>query len=136
MSKRNSILAAIATTLSGTSGANAVYRSRTDAVRREEMPIIIVDWTADDPTMTFNDYVDWLLQVRVTFLVRSDIPDNAADAMISSAYGLLMNDRTIGGLAMNLEPSRVTNEAMQGDLTQGVITHMFNVTYRIPVKTM
>lgn len=137
MSRREQIMARVATVLAATAGVSGrVYRSRTEPARKEELPVIMLDWTGDDALTVTNDFMDWTLQLRVVLVVRGDEPDSAADSIVSSIYNLLMADRTLNGLAIDLEPVRVSNELQDGDMPHAILTSFFNIRYRIPAASM
>ena len=79
--KRESILAAITTTLAGTVGVGPrIYRSRVEAFARNEAPAILIEPAADtaqDPPIS-NCHIDWRLTVDVAVYTRGAIPEQLA----------------------------------------------------------
>jgi hypothetical protein len=77
--KRETILAAIRTALTGTTGVNTrIYRSRVEPLARQESPAIVVEPVSDSAEQnTALPTLDWSLTVRVAIIVRGDIPDQA-----------------------------------------------------------
>lgn len=65
---------------------------------------------------------DWLTRYELTFLARkvgSDEAADVADAMWVEAFGRLMADRTLGGLAMDVIPADVEEPEIQEGETSG-----------------
>jgi hypothetical protein len=74
--KRETILAAIRTALTGTTGVSTrIYRSRVEPLARQESPAIVVEPVSDSAEQnTALPTLDWSLTVRVAIIVRGDIP--------------------------------------------------------------
>ena len=132
-SKREQILAALKTQLAGTTGVGTrIYRTRVTPTARNESPAIVIEPINDQPTVTSATYekLDWTLRIRVVVIVRGEIPDNVADATINSLHTKLVNDPTIGGLALDIRPSTTTFEAIDADQPAGVIFCEYEIDYR------
>src|SRR4051812_43245656 len=106
-SKRESILAAIKTALlaaTQTPAANNVYRSRIEALSSGMLPAIIVrPGPADTPNEDTNNKVNRVLEVELLVLMEGDVPDSLADPTVVAAHAKVMADRTVGGLAIDVE---------------------------------
>lgn len=131
-SKRERILAALKTTLAGTTGVGTrIYRSRPEPTSRGESPAIVVEWTNDQPSIRgTTGHIDWTLRIRVVVVSRGKIPDNLADATVESLHSKLLTDPTIGGLAIDIRPSTTTFELIEADQPAGLIMCEFEVDYR------
>ena len=132
-SKREQILAALKTKLTGTTGvATRIYRSRPEAFSRAETPAIILEPISDTPLDTNSIYekITWEFRVRVTVIVRGTIPDKVADPTNVSLYNKLMTDPTIGGLAIDIKPSQTSFEIVESDQPTGIISNEFDIEYR------
>ena len=132
-SKREDILDAIKTALAGTVGVSTrIYRSRTiPLAQRSQLPALIIEWSNDDAEQnTSLPTLDWSLSVTVTVLSSGDVPDEQADATIVSAHAKMTADLTLGGEAIDVQPSSVSFEAIDGDSPIGVTTMGFLVRYR------
>ena len=136
-SKREDIMAAIATLLAATTGVSGrVYRSRVDAVRREESPAIILEQLEDRVEFTSIGYFDWSMQFRVSVITRGDIPDRLADPVINDIYSRLMADRSLGGLVMDIEPVAISFRMSEGDLPACVSELNFTTKHRTSVTSL
>tara|TARA_R100000458_G_scaffold47721_2_gene46565 strand:+ start:380 stop:802 length:423 start_codon:yes stop_codon:yes gene_type:complete len=131
-SKRERILAALKTTLAGTTGVGTrIYRSRPEPTSRGESPAIVVEWTNDQPDIRgTTGHVDWTLRIRVVVISRGKIPDNLADATVESLHSKLLADPTVGGLAIDIRPATTTFELIEADQPAGLIMCEFEVDYR------
>ena len=136
-SKREQILAYVATQLGGVTGVGGrVYRSRQAAIRKEESPSIIIEPINDQAVQTVVGALTWSLQFRVAVVAHGDIPDQIADPVVSELYGLLMDDRNMGGSALDLLPRGTYFSMMDGDQSIGIIETVFEVTYRTQETTL
>jgi len=128
--KRELILARIKTNLDSATGAT-VYRSRVEPLARGEVPAVIVEPVNDQPIDTnFYDKIDWTLRVRITTLVRADVPDDVSDTYTQQVHALLMADQTLNGYALDLTPDRTDFSLYESDVPLGVISQDYLVRYR------
>ena len=138
-SKREDILDAIKTALAGTVGVSTrIYRSRTiPLAQRSQLPAIIIEWSNDDAEQnTSLPTLDWSLSVTVTVLSSGDVPDEQADATIVSAHAKMTADLTLGGEAIDIPPTNVTFESIDGDSPIWVTAIGYLVRYRTEVDAI
>jgi hypothetical protein len=130
--RRESILSTIRTTLTGTSNVGTrIWRSRVQALARQESPAIIIEPVSDTPEQnTSLPTLDWSLVVRVSVVVRGDVPDQQADPIVESLHAKLMADLTVGGNAIDIQPGNVSFEMVDADQPTGVISCDYLVRYR------
>jgi hypothetical protein len=138
MTKREQILAAIRTALTGTTGVGTrIYRSRVEPMARQESPAIVVEPLRDRSEQnTSLPTLDWSLLVRVAVVVRANVPDQAADPVIESLHSKLMADLTLGGLAIDIQPVQVEFQAVEADVPAGVALCDYLVRYRTSVANL
>lgn len=136
--KREQVLSAIATALATTAGVNGrVYRSRVTAMQRAESPAIVIEPISDTPTQnTSLPTLDWRMRVRVTVIVRGDVPDQLADPVIESMHAKMVADLTLGGYAIDVQPDEVTFNMLDADQPAGVIFNDYIVQYRTSVASL
>ena len=132
MTRREAILAAIASLLQGTTGVGSrVYRSRTEPLQRGESAAIVVEPVADTASQnTALPTLDWNLLVRVAVIVRGSVPDQLADPIVADLHSRIMADLTLGGYAMDVQPQSVSYQMVEADQTAGVIVCDYSVRYR------
>lgn len=137
-SKRENILAAVRTALTGTSGVGTrIYRSRQEAFARDESPAIVVEPINDQAIIeTSLPTLTWTLTVRVAVIVRGTTPDQIADPIIVSAHSKLMADLTLGGYAMDIAPQGVNFDMADADQTAGVIMCDYLIRYRTTLTSL
>ena len=138
-SKREDILDAIKTALAGTTGVSTrIYRSRTiPLAQRSELPALIIEWSSDTPEQnTALPTLDWFLSVTVTVLASGDVPDSQADDTIVSMHSKIMADLTLGGEAIDVEPTDQSFEAVDADQPLGAINCSYLVRYRTQVDDL
>jgi hypothetical protein len=138
MTKREQILAAIRTALTGTAQVSTrIYRSRVEPMARQESPAIVVEPIEDVAQQnTSLPTLDWSLTVRIAVVVRANIPDQAADPIVESLHSKLMADLTLGGLAMDIQPQRVEFQTVEADQPAGVVMCDYLVRYRSSVTNL
>jgi hypothetical protein len=137
-SKRENILAAVRTALTGTSGVGTrIYRSRQEAFARDESPAIVVEAVNDQAIIeTSLPTLTWILTVRIAIIVRGSIPDQLADPIIVSAHSKLMADLTLGGYAMDIAPQGVNFDMADADQSAGVIMCDYLIRYRTTLSSL
>ena len=136
--KRESILAAIATALVGTTGVSTrIYRSRVEPITRGESPAIVIEPISDSAQQnTALPTLDWSLVVRIAVIVRGNIPDQLADPTVESLHTKMMADLTLGGYAIDVQPQSVGFELVEADQPAGVIACDFLIRYRTDVANL
>lgn len=136
--KRESILAAVKTALTGTAGVGTrIYRSRVDPLSRGESPALIIEPVSDTPEQnTSLPTLDWTLRIRVVVIERSDIPDQAADDTIEDMHSKLMADLTLGGRAIDIQPAQTSFQLLEADQPAGVIFCEYEIRYRSQVDDL
>ena len=136
--KRESILAAVKTALTGTAGVGTrIYRSRVDPLSRGESPAIIIEPVSDTPEQnTSLPTLDWTLRIRVVVIERSDVPDQAADDTIEDMHSKLMADLTLGGLSIDIQPAQTSFQLLEADQPAGVIFCEYEIRYRSQVADL
>jgi len=136
--KRETILAAIRTRLTNTSGVGTrIYRSRVEPIAREESPAIVVEPLNDTASQnTSLPTLDWAMTVRVTVIVRGAIPDQQADPIVESLHGKLMADLTLGGYSMDIQPQSVNWQLIEADQPVGVVMCDYLVRYRTSISNL
>ena len=137
MSKRETILARIVTALAGTTGVGSrIYRSRVEPLARGESPAIVVEPVSDSASQDTLDTLVWTMTVRVAVIVRSNVPDQAADAIITDVHAKLMGDATLGGYVIDMLPTTTAFELLEADQPAGVVSAEFAVTYRTSLNSL
>ena len=136
--KREQVLTAIRTALTGTTGVGSrIYRSRVEPLARQESPAIVVEPVSDTAAQnTSLPTLDWSLTVRVAVIVRGDIPDQLADPIVADAHSKIMADLTLGGYAIDVQPQSVSFDLMEADQPAGVIMMDYLVRYRTSVTDL
>jgi hypothetical protein len=136
--KRETILAAVRTALTGTTGVSTrIYRSRVEPVSRAESPAIVVEPLSDTAAQnTALPTLDWSMIVRITVIVRGAVPDQLADPIIESLHGRVMADLTLGGYAIDVQPIGVTFNFTEADGAAGEIQCDYRVMYRTSVTNL
>jgi len=136
--KRETILAAVRTALTGTTGVSTrIYRTRVEPIAREESPAIVVEPLNDTASQnTSLPTLDWAMTVRVTVIVRGAVPDQVADPIVESLHSRLMADLTLGGYAIDTQPIGVTFVFTEADGAAGEIQCDYRVLYRTSVTNL
>ncbi len=130
--RREQILAQIATTLASTAGVNGrVYRSRVTAAARAETPMVVIEPVNDVPQQqTSLPKLDWTMRVRIVVITRSTTPYTDADSIIESMHSKIMADLTLGGYAIDVQPALTSFEFLDADQPAGVFSNEYDVKYR------
>jgi hypothetical protein len=132
MSKRETILQALVALLAGIPGCTGVYRSREDAMSRDESPAIVVRPENERPAENALGLIDATLTVAVEVYARGDAPDSVADPVVEQAFARIMGSPTLGGLAVDTTEGPTDFDADGADVTAGITTMRFEVWHRRP----
>lgn len=137
-SKTELILQAIATALAGTTNVGTrIWRSRVEAMGRSETPALVIEPVLINYTqLTSLPTLDSRLKVRITVIVRGTVPDQIADPTVLSMHSRLMADLTLGGLAIDIQPSQTTFNLIEADQPAGLISCEYDVLYRTQVADL
>lgn len=138
-SKREQILAALKTTLAGTTGVSTrIYRSRIEPITNGESPAIVIEPITDEPSTNNSSYlkIDWTLRVRIVVIIRGTIPDSVGDPTVESLFTKVLTDPTVGGLAKDIRPATQTFEVLEADTPAGLITCEFEIDYRTSYNSL
>ncbi len=130
--KREQVLTAIRTALTGTAGVGSrIYRSRVEPLARQESPAIVIEPVSDRAEQnTSLPTLDWNLNVRIAVIVRGTVPDQQADPIVASLHTKLMADLTLGGVAIDVQPQSVSFDLVEADQPAGVIACDYLIRYR------
>lgn len=135
-SREEQILAHIATILDAAAGIGTVYRSRVEAFARDEAPALIVEPAGSRCQEVSTCKLDWTLDVAVVVHTRGSVPDTLADPIRVSAHAILMADRTLGGLAINIMPTSSDPQRDKADLTSLWQVNTYQVRFRTAAATL
>lgn len=136
-SKRENILARVATALAGTSGVGSrIYRSRVVPLARGEAPALVVEPVSDSCVQDTLSTLMWTLTFRVSVIVRGNIPDQLADSAMLDVHSKLMGDATLDGMVIIMLPSTVSFEMLEADQPAGVVSAEFTAQYRTSLNSL
>lgn len=136
-SKRETILARVASTLAGTTGVGSrIYRSRVVPLARGEAPALVVEPVSDTAVQDTLGTLMWTLTFRVSVIVRGNVPDQLADAAVLDVHSKLMSDDTLDGLVIIMLPSTVNFEMLEADQPAGVVSAEFTAQYRTSLNSL
>lgn len=110
--------------------ATKVYRSRVEAMRREEGSGIIIEPINDTADYNNLNTVEWLLSFRLAVITRGVKPDQLADPIINSLFSAIMTDRTLGGRVFDVIPSNISFNILEADQPAGITEVVFSARYR------
>lgn len=141
------IVAYVAALMVGVDGAgNRIYRSRQEAYSRDESRAVSIEpgpsTASSQPVSTC--YIDWSFQLVIAVFSRGTVPpsgtpllgmsaDQVADPVIQSIHSLLMADRSIGGLAMDVWPISRDPQMVSAEDPSIVTVLTYQVRYRTGV---
>lgn len=125
-SKTEQILTAVEALLQPTYGITTdgqgnkrIYRGRSEAIARGEVPALTIDAVAElanSKVTNCNVFCTLLLRIRIH--VQGDAASKAADPIRCSVHSLLFSDRFLGGLVHRLRRSE-RRAAVEWDDEQG-----------------
>tara|TARA_R100000655_G_scaffold44412_3_gene81090 strand:- start:410 stop:847 length:438 start_codon:yes stop_codon:yes gene_type:complete len=141
-SKRENILDQLKTTLAGTAGGvgSRIYRERLTPITRAESPAIVLEPVSDDPSINVSHpKCDWNFRINIAVIVRGSsttTPYEVADPICESLHAKVLADLTVGGYAIDIQPSGVTFEMIDSDQPAAVINNSFIIQYRTNIGSL
>ena len=108
-----------------------VYDNRLVPVERDELPAVAVEMGDEPEPDTEGRTIGTVareLTVDAHILIDSATPYSAADAAVQEVYGLLLADRTLGGLATEVREPSISRQ--RDDAGVGRVTLSFRVEFR------
>lgn len=133
MSTRETVLAALASTLAALASGR-VYRSRRESL--PGLPAIIIQPASADADEVVLGLLDQRLRVAIAIYAEGDVPDTAADAVLSGVWSALQADPHLGlGSEVQLEQAHTIDWEFE-DFDQVRVTLSVTVQYRTAVGTM
>jgi hypothetical protein len=137
MTKREQILETIAEKLREIPElSESIFRSRVDALTRDESPAVLVEPLADQAEQTTIPRLDWTLTARVSVIVRGDSPHQIADPFVEAIHSRITEDLSLGGLALDVQPSNVSFQFLAADQIAGVVEMDFRIIYKTDLKNL
>ena len=138
LTRREEILSAITTLLAGTANVGTrIYRNRVEPLSKGETPALVVEPVKDVCEQnTSLPTLDWTLRIRIVVITRDLVADRAADPTIASLHTKLMEDLSLGGLAIDVQPAQVTFDFVEADTPAGVFSCEYDVRYRTSVLSL
>ena len=129
--KRETILAAIRTALTNTTGVGTrIYRSRVVPLSRSESPAIVVEPLTDIANNGVLPKLDWTMTVLISVIVRGDPADQLADPIVEDIHTKLIANQPLHALISGLVPTRVSFNMVEADQDAGVVSLEYEVRYR------
>lgn len=132
---RESILAAVKTAITGTYLVDdRIFRSRSDAFKRNEFPAISIEPVSDTAQQITIPRLIWSLSVRIIVFANGDVPDQVGDPIVQDMYKKLMSDLSLGGLCMDVEPVSVSFQFQESDNNAIAIISDFKILYQTSLQ--
>lgn len=118
-----------------------IFRSRSQAVGKNESPAVIIEPERDAPIQTTIPRIDWSLVMKVMIFTRAipeDIytPDQKADLILEKIHAKVMADQSLGGYAMGIEPNAVEFDFIDGDGELCITTVRYTIQYKTGLENL
>lgn len=131
MTKREQIMQALVAALAGTAQVGTrIYRSRVDALSRDEAPALVVMPIGEQVAQDVVNLTEKNLMVEVQVYVRADEPDLAADPICESVHSKVMADTTLGGLSIDIIEDMTSWDMAEADMSAGFTNMRYRIWYR------
>ena len=136
--KRETILARIATVLAGTTGvSDRIFRSRQTAFTRGETPSLVIEPQNDSVEQnTSLPTLHHTLSITISVVVRSTTPHQTADPIVESLHSRLMADLTLNANAVDIQPADTSFNFIDADQTGLVVGCNYDIIYRTNVDDL
>ena len=124
------VQAVMAALLGNTSAGDQVFRSRVEALSRNELIAIVVKPGAEEVQHLARGLVQRGFDIHLEVHARGTPADQVADPVLAEAHAVLLADQTLGGkVARLIEKSLAEPEFADGDDTAVQITATYTATY-------
>lgn len=133
--KRELIMVALKVKLDTIAGLPC-FRSRVDAFGRSSSPVVLLEPVKESADNATLQKLDWELSFTASIIVRGNVPDQVADSFISQVHSKIMEDRTLGDLALDILPQSIDYNFSPGDQTIGEISIGYRLNYRTNVNDL
>lgn len=132
---REQILQAVcAAIINNTPAAERVFRSRVQALTRDEMPAIVVKPGDEDVVQFGGAVAQRALEIKVEFIGHGDPADQLLDPVIAAAHSALAANASLGGLLQQFKEKSTDSPVFDdNDDSTGLITVTYLATYLTPV---
>jgi hypothetical protein len=128
-SKTERILAAIEALLAGTTGVGSrIYRDRWEPLARNELPALVIQPESEDDETDAMPYTRCSLRVNIDILVSGSKLSTLSDPIRVSLHQKLLADRSLGGLAIDIERNGASWDANSGEI--GALRLKYLVKFR------
>jgi len=135
---RNRIITQMVTVISSATTstvAGRVFRSRAQAMNRDESPAVYVRPISDQNRSIVVPFSERDLFVECVIVVRSsDTPDISADPIAVQIHAALFADTTLGGRSLDIEESDTSFDSEDVDNGGGITRLRFRIYYRHTVE--
>lgn len=134
---REQIIVALLEAIESTAGlVGRIYRSRVEAFSRNALPSLVIEMDNNTPSPDRAGVTTMpnRLDIRLLLLIDEAQPDSAADPFLVELHERIMDDLTLGGLSMNIEPGPTTYGQEVNNIA--VVETHYVVTYRTLIKDL
>lgn len=130
ISIREQILASVTLLLTNAIADARVERSRTVPVERASTPFIRIKPGDETIDSLHSTLIDRRLNLLIEMSGRGDAPDQTLDPIAALAHKTLMADKTVGGLAIDIEEISREWDFQDADGNAGDLRVFYQVRYR------
>lgn len=113
-----------------------VYRSRSQALLRDETVGVVVRWRSDTARDIVICYQERDLIAEAIIIARGDIADQVADRYAVKVHNALMADQTLAGYAIDTLVEGDTLELNDADDSSAELTMRYRIYYRHQVAEL
>lgn len=126
----------IADLLAGITGVT-IYRDIVRAIDRTEQLALVVE-QGDEPAPQRDTLATYerRIEINVSAVAKGSDPYSSADAPLTDAHDLIMADRSLTGLAVDVEEGPTTRQRDTLEREVGVITKTYSVAYRTAADSL
>jgi hypothetical protein len=131
MTKREQIILSLMAKLYTVPGvAGRIYRSREDALSRDESPSIILYWDNERVEEIVTAGSDKFLSIIISVYQRGEVPDKLADPIVEAVHFAVMQDPSLGGTVIDLAEDGTSVDFSEADQDAVIIDMRYIVHYR------
>ena len=107
----------------------SVFRSLDAAISSGLPALVIEEGNESEPDLSVIDFANRRLSVQVRVVIKGDQPYSLADEPMAEAFGRIVNDRTLSGLAIDLTEGSTQRQRGMLEKPVGIITKNFLIQF-------
>lgn len=110
--------------------SSSVFRDLDSALNSELPAIVLEEGDESAPELPALGIANRFLTVRLMILIKGELPYSLADVPLIEAYDLIMSDRTVNNMAIDLTEGETKRERAMLEQPVAIVSKEFVIEFR------